>query len=115
MNVLAVSAVMVLSAVMTCGAEQSWTGKVSDSKCGATHMAGEHGKNMTDRACTDACVKDGAKYVFVSKGKVYQIANQTDPSLVTHAGHTVTLMGEMSGDSITVSKIEMPTKGKGSR
>lgn len=115
MNVFAATAVMVLSVVVMSGAEQSWTGKISDSKCGATHMAGEHGKKMTDRACTEACVKDGAKYVFVSKGKVYQIANQTDPSLVTHAGHTVKLTGEMSGDSITVSKIEMPTKSKGSR
>jgi hypothetical protein len=27
----------------------------------------------------------------------------------------VTLMGDMSGDTITVSKIEMPTDSKGSR
>jgi hypothetical protein len=42
-------------------------------------MAGEHGKKMTDRACTEACVKDGAKYAFMSKGKVYQIAIKLIP------------------------------------
>lgn len=94
-------------------ADHTWTGKISDSKCGAKHMAGEHGKKMTDRACTEACVKDGAKYVFASKGKVYQIANQNSADLAMHAGHTVKLTGEMKGDSITVSKIEMPKGSKG--
>jgi hypothetical protein len=42
---------------------------------------------MTNRACPEACVKEGAKYVFVSKGKVYQIANQTDPSLDPCGSH----------------------------
>jgi hypothetical protein len=45
-----------------------------------------------------------------SKGKVYTIENQSDPDLVTHAGHTVMLTGEMKGSSITVSKIMMPAK-----
>ena len=94
-------------------ADQTWTGKISDSKCGAKHAAAEHGKKMTDRECTEACVKGGAKYVFSSKGKVYQIANQDDADLAMHAGHTVRLTGEMKGDSITVSKIQMPKGSKG--
>jgi hypothetical protein len=63
---------------------------------------------MTDRECTQACIKAGGKYVFVTGGKVYKIANQDDADLVTHAGHTVQLTGDMSGDTITVSKIVMP-------
>ena len=89
------------------------TGKISDSKCGAKHAAGEHGKKMTDRDCTEACVKGGAKYVFTSKGKVYQIANQDNADLAMHAGHTVRLTGEIKGDSITVAKIAMPKRSKG--
>ena len=104
-------AMMLVGASGAFAADQTWTGKISDSKCGAMHPAAEHGKKMTDRACTEACVKGGAKYVFTSKGKVYEIANQNDADLVTHAGHTVRLTGEMKGDSITVSKIQMPKKG----
>lgn len=92
-------------------AEQTWTGKISDSMCGASHaaMISQH-PGMTDRACTLGCVKNGAKYVFVSDGKVYNIENQNSPLLAMHAGHTVRLTGEMKGDNITVSNIVMPKK-----
>ena len=48
----------------------------------------------------------------VMGGKVYNIANQSDADLQTHAGHTVTVPGEMEGDTITVSKIVMPAAKK---
>ena len=68
----------------------------------------EHGKSaMSDRDCTLACVKGGGKYVFVEGGKVYNVENQDAAGLQEHAGHTVRLTGEMNGDSIKVSKIEM--------
>ena len=91
-------------------ADQTWTGKISDSMCGASHakMIAAHGG--TDRDCTLACTKAGGKFVFVTDGKVYNIANQDDAALQTHAGHTVNLTGEMKGDTITVSKIVMPKK-----
>jgi len=90
-------------------AEQTWTGQISDSACGAKHeeAAEGHGK-MPDRECTEACVRGGSKYVLVSDGKVLRIANQDDKDLATHAGHIVKLTGELKGTSITVSKIEMP-------
>jgi hypothetical protein len=87
----------------------SWTGKISDSMCGAHHKSSaEHGNaKLSDRECTEACIKNGGKYVFVSKGKVYTIDNQDYAGLAEHAGHTVNLTGDMSGDSIKVSDIEM--------
>ena len=93
-------------------AEKTWTGKISDSGCGASHakMMAQHPDNKTDRDCTLACVKDGGKYVFVSSGKVYNIENQDLVLLEEHAGHTVRLTGEMKGDTITVSNIVMPGK-----
>ena len=113
MRRLMVAAVMVLAgAGGAFAADQTWTGKISDSKCGAKHATAEHGKKMTDRECTEACVKGGAKYVFASKGKVYQITNQDNAELAMHAGHTVQLTGEMKGDSVTVSKIQMPKGSK---
>ena len=113
MKRLMVVAVMVLAAAGGAfAADQTWTGKISDSKCGAKHAMDEHGKKMTDRECTEACVKGGAKYVFSSKGKVYQITNQDNAELAMHAGHTVQLTGDMKGDSVTVSKIQMPKGSK---
>jgi hypothetical protein len=59
--------------------DQTWTGKISDSMCGAKHnTSAEHGaKSMSDRDCTLACVKDqNAKYLFVNGGKVYNVGNQ---------------------------------------
>jgi hypothetical protein len=97
------------AAAFTYAAEQTWNGTISDSMCGASHKSAiEHsGKKMTDADCTKTCVKEGANYVFVSKGKVYKISNQDFGGLVEHAGHKVKLTGEMSGDKITVSKIAM--------
>ena len=93
-------------------ADQSLVGQISDSMCGASHagMTSSH-PGMTDRDCALACVKGGGKFVFVSDGKVYKIANQDSPLLQMHAGHAgVTLTGDMKGDTITVSKVMMPAK-----
>ena len=88
--------------------EQTWKGTISDSNCKEKHPAGEHdGKKMTDADCTAVCVKKGAKYVFVSDGKVYQIANQTSKQIATHAGHEVELTGTMKADTITASTLKM--------
>jgi hypothetical protein len=108
-----VAAVSVLGAICATAADKTWTGKISDSMCGAKHnTSAEHaGKKMSDRDCTLACVKEhNAKYVFVSGGKVYNVANQDFAALHEHAGHTVKFTGEMTGDTITVSKIVMPAK-----
>ena len=98
-------------ATLASPADQTWTGQISDSMCGASHakMTAAH-PGMTDRDCAQACIKSGGKYVFVSDGKVFSIANQDLALLPVHAGHTVRLTGEMKGDTITVSNIVMPAK-----
>jgi len=89
-------------------AEQTWTGKIADSACGAKHEEAAEGQGvMADRECTQACVRGGSKYVLVVDGKVFQIANQDLKDLATHAGHAVKMTGELKGNTITVSKIEM--------
>jgi len=103
--ILSFVTVFALGAVGLLGADQSWTGQISDSMCGATHPAEDHGKPMTAKQCTRGCVKEGAKYVFVSGGKVYKISNQNDPGLVKYAGDNVKVTGTMNGDTITVTKI----------
>jgi hypothetical protein len=104
--VLTFVAVMVCSGGAVFAADQTWTGTISDSMCGATHKAMlEHNKNLTDRSCTEACVKGGAKYVFASGDKVYMLENQKDAALAQYAGQKVTITGELQGDSIKATKI----------
>ncbi|MCU1337431.1 MAG: hypothetical protein JWO19_3012 [Bryobacterales bacterium] len=89
-------------------ATMTMDGMISDSACGASHakMMQEHkDAKMTDRDCTLACVKAGGKFVFVSGGKVYNVANQKLAALTQHAGETVSVTGNVKGDTITVSKV----------
>ena len=108
--VIAVLAIVAVVAVRSLNAApETWTGKLSDAMCGATHGS-NGGTQDKDHACAVKCVKDGSTYVFVSNAdkKTYKIANQTFADLEKHAGHTVQLTGELKDGSITVSKIAMP-------
>jgi hypothetical protein len=87
--------------------DQTWKGAISDSKCNGKHPAGEHdGKKMTDAECINVCMKKGAKYVFVSEGKVYQLANQKSRTIASHAGQQVELIGTIEGNTITARTIK---------
>jgi hypothetical protein len=102
-------AALLFAFALPAAAEQTWTGKISDSACGAKHEEAAEGQGvMADRECTQACVRGGSKYVFVVDGKVLPITNQDNKDLAAHAGHTVKMTGELKGNAITVSKIEMP-------
>jgi len=102
------AAAILCVAIAASAAEQTWTGKISDSACGKKHEeAAENQGVMPDRECTEACVRGGSLYVLVVDGKVFEIANQKHADLAKHAGHSVKVTGELSGKSITVSKIEM--------
>lgn len=89
-------------------ANQTLTGKISDSNCGMSHNTAQHASSMkmSDHDCTLACIKNGAKYVFVTNGKVYQIENQDFSSLPEYAGENVRLTGDMNGNTIKVTSIE---------
>ena len=102
-----VAAVLIaLIAAPVIAVEQTWTGSISDKMCGSDHT--KMGGKMSDRDCTLACTKGGAPYVLVAGAKVYQL-NGHEGDLRTHAAHTVNLSGELKGDTIRVSKVEMPT------
>jgi hypothetical protein len=99
------------------GAEQTWTGAISDSLCGASHDGmRKKGEKITDRECTVACVNyqtPGApKFVFVTGGKVYPIKNQDFGGLGRRSGTPITLTGDLDASgAITITKIEMAKKG----
>lgn len=109
-KILGFATVLMMSAAFSLAAEKTMSGKISDSDCGRSHKSAiEHaGKKMTDHDCVLACVKEhNAKYVFVSGGKIYNIGNQDYAGLEEHAGHNVRMTGDVSGDTITVTKIAM--------
>jgi len=86
-------------------ADQTWTGAIRDKMCGADHK--KMGGKISDRDCTLACTNCGTPYVLVVDGNVFQLTGH-DAHLKTHAGHTVNVTGELKGDTIRVSKVEMP-------
>jgi hypothetical protein len=77
MNRLCIAvAVSMLGAMCASAADKTWTGKISDSMCGAKHdTKAEHGAKMSDRDYTLACVKDhSAKFVFVSAASLRRVS-----------------------------------------
>lgn len=84
-----------------CAFAGEWKGTISDAKCGAAHADASE-KSMK---CVNGCVKGGQKAVFVSDGKVLQIANQD--KVKEHLGHKVTLTGKLEGDTVTVESVSM--------
>jgi hypothetical protein len=80
----------------------SWTGTISDSKCGAAHADGSE-KSVK---CAQACVKSGkAQPVLVSDGKVFKLSDASKAS--EHVGHKVTITGDLDGDTIKVADLKM--------
>lgn len=110
-TLLAVLAIAWTTTGVNFAAEQTWTGKISDSLCSASHtkMATIVFPPLDDPACVAACVDGGGKYVFVKKDddKPLQIANQDFADLKKHPGVLVNVTGELKGDVITISKIEL--------
>jgi len=75
----------------------TWTGYISDSKCGAK------GNNAGHADCAKKCVKDGYAPVFVVGDKVYTI---NDPKKVSkYIGDQVTITGTITGDALDIDKI----------
>ena len=90
-----------LAGISAFGAEIS--GFVADATCGAKHA------NASDAsaACAQKCIKGGADAVLVTKdGKVYKIDSASQAKAKSFAGKTVTVDGNVSGDTITVASIK---------
>jgi len=90
----------------TAGADKTLTGVISDSMCGAQHMA----KDKSPAECTRMCVKQGQKYALVVGSKVYTL-NGHESELDKMAGQRVKLTGQVSGDTVSVSSVT-PVKRK---
>src|SRR5260370_16010695 len=81
---------------------ESWTGTISDDKCGAKH----EGAEAKDAACVQSCIKRGGAPVLVSGGKVYKISADSKDKVMSNLGQKVTVTGKMDGDTVTVESVE---------
>ncbi len=79
------------------GMKGSWTGQISDEKCGA----------KVNGDCAKKCIEGGQKAVFVNDadGKIYPIADAK--SVAGHEGHHVKVTGMLDNGTLTVKKVEM--------
>lgn len=76
-------------------------GYIDDSMCAgsATPMC----TAATRANCAAKCIKGGAKAVLVVDGKVYKITNQK--AVLKYAGKNVTVDGEVTDDTIKITKV----------
>jgi hypothetical protein len=75
--------------------------------CGADHS--KMTTKMSPHDCTLACTKSGVAYALVASDKVFKLAGH-ESDLRAHAGETVSIIGELKGDTIRVTKVTADTK-----
>ena len=82
---------------------QTFTGEVSDSMCGASHMM--EGKKAD---CAHTCVGKGSSYALVVGDKVYSL-KATDKAIQDKlselAGERAKITGTADGETIEVSQV----------
>ena len=96
---LAITAAVLMTSGDLAGSMQgSWTGWVSDAKCGASKI---------DATCVKECEDAGSPLGFVNdKDKsVLQVSNQD--VLKGHEGHHIKVKGTVDGDKLTVTSVSM--------
>src|SRR5262249_52876860 len=87
--------------------QQTWSGIVSDSMCGASHQMKATAAKMSQRECLFECIKALAKYVLVDdKQQVIAIANQDLSGFPLYAGRPVRITGKLKDGAIVATKIE---------
>jgi len=87
--------------------QQTWSGTLSDSMCGASHKLRAAAGNLSDRECIFECIKALAKYVLVDdKDQVIPIANQDLGGFPLYAGRPVKITGDLKDGAIVATRIE---------
>lgn len=87
--------------------QQVWSGRLSDSMCGASHQMRAAAGKISERECLFECIKALAKYVLVDdKQQVIPIATQDLGGLPLYAGRPVRITGELRDGAIVATKVE---------
>ena len=78
----------------------SWTGWISDAKCGLK------GNNRAHSECAKSCIKAGVKPVFVTdSGQLLNVANPE--SVMQCAGERVLITGSEGDGKVKVEKVQV--------
>jgi hypothetical protein len=102
LGILLVAAILAVPSLAA--KDQSFTGEISDSMCGAEHMM-----QGSKADCTKKCVAQGSTYALVVGGKVYTLQSSdkaTLDALGSLAGGNATVTGKADGETITVSSVK---------
>jgi hypothetical protein len=87
--------------------EQTWTGTISDSMCGASHAKRAEAGHLTERECVIECIKGLTEYVLVDANhNVIRIVNQDFVGLPFRAGRAVKITGELKDGAIVITSLE---------
>jgi hypothetical protein len=101
---LALAGAFCVSGATLGAAEMTLTGTVGDAMCGVKHPIED------SVACTQACVKKGSDYALIVKDKAYTLKTSDDKAkaeLAKLAGKMATIVGDVTGDTITVASVMM--------
>ena len=99
MKTFAATALLTLG-LAAAGMAADFSGFIEDTACST--KAGM--KN--DAECAQKCIKGGSPAVLVTPdGKIYKIADQD--KIMAHAGHNVTITGDLKGDTISITSVKM--------
>lgn len=82
---------------------KSFTGYVSDEKCGKGHSDGSEKSSK----CVAGCMKGGKAAVLVVDGEVMKVAAASQDKLKDHAGHKVTVEGKVEHGEIAIDSVKM--------
>jgi hypothetical protein len=105
----AAALVMYLGSVPVAQEPQTWSGVLSESKCGASHQSVAASLGMSERECAFHCLKGLAKFVVVDEQKnVIPIANQDFAGIPLRLARPVRVTGVLTEKGIVVSRIEPP-------
>ena len=89
--------------------DMSWSGWISDSKCGAK------GANAAHEACAKKCIAAGEKPVLVTDKDMKVVPIDNPDAVTDHIGHHVEVTGKMMGNgSVHIDKVKMLSQKGGS-
>jgi len=101
--------VMYLGSAPAAQEQRTWSGVLSEEKCGASHQVMATSLKMTERECAFHCLKGLSKYVVVDDQKnVISIANQDFAGIPLRLARPVRVTGVLTDKGIVISRIEPP-------
>ena len=101
--ILITSTALAISPASADDKPQTFSGRVSDAMCGASHMMEGSAED-----CTRACVKKGSKYALVVGEKVYTLDTSDKANLDKLdqlANKNAKVTGTANGDTIAVKSV----------